>query len=207
MGLAAAAGAHLVWDEGFGDGWTEDDLFGLDEPSARRLLFGTVEAEVRHYRGRVAAWSVANEVTSPEGVRGLRTDVPWYATIGPSYVAEAFHLVHQLDPKALLVLNEFGFEAANEFGDRPEPRRRATLQVIDRLLHDGVPRRPLAFDQDLQAKPAYFAISDSLTNAPRAPRCGRSAGKRCASGWGAPSEPHSPWAVSARGLVTPADRP
>ena len=26
-------GAHLVWDEGFGEEWSEDDLWGLDEKS------------------------------------------------------------------------------------------------------------------------------------------------------------------------------
>jgi endo-1,4-beta-xylanase len=144
-------GAHLVWDEGFGEGWTEDDLWGLDRQAARRLLFGTVRAVVRHYRGRVDAWSVANEVTSPEGVRGLRTDVPWYQTIGPSYVAESFRIAHHQDPKALLVLNEFGFETVNEFGDQPGPRRRATLQVIDRLLHQRVPVHALGIQAHLLA--------------------------------------------------------
>jgi endo-1,4-beta-xylanase len=144
-------GAHLVWDEGFGEGWTDDDLWGLDRADARQLLFGTVRAVVRHYRGRVDAWSVANEVTSPEGVRGLRTDVPWYETIGPSYVAESFHIAHRQDPHALLVLNEFGFETVNQYGDQPGPRRRATLQVIDRLLGDGVPVHALGIQAHLLA--------------------------------------------------------
>ncbi|MFY1691690.1 endo-1,4-beta-xylanase [Plantactinospora sp. WMMB782] len=144
-------GAHLVWDEGFGDGWTEDDLWGLTERQARDLLFGTAEAVVRRYRGRVDAWSVANEVTSPEGRRGFRTDVPWWQSIGPSYVAEAFHVAHQADPAALLVLNEFGFETVNEYGDEPGPRRRATLQVIDELLADGVPVHALGVQAHLLA--------------------------------------------------------
>jgi endo-1,4-beta-xylanase len=144
-------GAHLVWDEGFGEGWTEDDLWGLERAAARRLLFGTVRAVVRHYRGRVDAWSVANEVTSPEGVDGFRTDVPWWETIGRSYVAEAFHIAHRQDPKALLVLNEFGFETVNEFGDEPEPRQRATLQVIDELLDQGVPVHALGVQAHLLA--------------------------------------------------------
>jgi endo-1,4-beta-xylanase len=144
-------GAHLVWDEGFGEGWTEDDLWGLERAEARRLLFGTVRAVVRHYRGRVDVWSVANEVTSPEGVRGLRTDVPWYETIGPSYVAESFHIAHAQDPHALLLLNEFGFETVNEFGDQPGPRRRATLQVLDRLLGQGVPVHGLGIQAHLLA--------------------------------------------------------
>jgi len=70
-------GAHLVWDEGFGEGWTEDDLWGMSEQRAREVLFGTARAVVRRYRGRVEAWSVANEVTSQEGERGYRTHVPW----------------------------------------------------------------------------------------------------------------------------------
>jgi endo-1,4-beta-xylanase len=144
-------GAHLVWDEGFGEGWTEDDLWGLERAEARRLLFGTVRAVVRHYRGRVDVWSVANEVTSPEGVRGIRTDVPWYETIGPSYIPESFFIAHELDPKALLVLNEFGFETVNEFGDQPGPRRRATLQVIDWLLGKGVPVHALGIQAHLLA--------------------------------------------------------
>jgi endo-1,4-beta-xylanase len=144
-------GAHLVWDEGFGEGWTEDDLWGLERAEARKLLFGTVRAVVRHYRGRVDVWSVANEVTSPEGVRGLRTDVPWYETIGPSYIPESFFIAHEQDPHALLLLNEFGFETVNEFGDQPGPRRRATLQVIDWLLGKGVPVHGLGIQAHLLA--------------------------------------------------------
>jgi endo-1,4-beta-xylanase len=106
---------------------------------------------VRHYRGRVAAWIVANEVTSPRGVRGFRTDVPWYQTIGPSYVAEAFHLAHEADPSALLVLNEYGFETVNQWHEQPGPRRRATLQVIDQLLADGVPVHALGVQAHLLA--------------------------------------------------------
>ena len=78
--------AHLVWDEGFGEGWPEDDLWELDKPDAEELLFGTARAMVRRYRGRAAGWIVANEVTSPIGddadELGFRTNVPWYQTIG-----------------------------------------------------------------------------------------------------------------------------
>ena len=145
-------GAHLVWDEGFGEGWPEDYLWSIDRTQARELLFGTLTATVRRYRGRVDAWSVANEVTGPDGVRGFRTDVPWWATIGPSYVADAFHSAHAADPRALLVINEFGFETVNEWGDEPEPRRRATLQVIDQLLRDGAPVHALGVQAHLLAE-------------------------------------------------------
>jgi len=145
-------GAHLVWDEGFGDGWTDDDLWGISEAQARKLLFGTLRQTVTHYKGRIAAWSVVNEAIGTDpAVRGMRTDVPWYQTIGREYVAEAFRLAHDLDPHALMVLNEFGFETVNQYGDRPEDRRRAALMVIDELLKQKVPVQALGIQAHLLA--------------------------------------------------------
>jgi endo-1,4-beta-xylanase len=144
--------AHLVWDEGFGEGWPEDYLWELDREAARTLLFDTATAMVRHYRGRVAGWIAANEVTDPEGDKGFRTDVPWYNTIGKSYVREIFELAHRHDPKATLLLNEFGFETTNEFGDDPRARQRATLQVIDALLEERVPVHALGIQAHLLAE-------------------------------------------------------
>ena len=141
----------LVWDEGFGDGWTDDDLWGMSHKRASHVLFSSVRAMVRRYRGRVVAWIVCNEVTDPEGKHGLRTDVPWYNTIGPHYVAEAFHQAHEQDPQALLLLNEFGFDTINQYGDRPVPRQRATLEVLDHLLARDVPVHGLGIQAHLLA--------------------------------------------------------
>jgi endo-1,4-beta-xylanase len=138
-------GAHLVWDEGFGDGWTDGDLWGLDEQQARDLLFGTVRAVVERYRGRVAAWIVANEVFD---AFGMRAEVPWYGTIGPTYVAEAFHLAHEADPDAWLLLNDFGFETDDDFSPAAD-RRAVALEVLDGLLGDDVPVHALGVQAHL----------------------------------------------------------
>src|SRR3954452_22752356 len=130
--------AHLVWDEGFGDGWDTDELFHMSAQDARNLLFGVIEPTVQRYKGRVAGWIVVNEGIDPESRNGFRTEYPWYQSIGPGYMAEAFHRVRAIDPAATLVINEFGFETVNQFGDRPGPRRRAALKVLDKLLHDDV---------------------------------------------------------------------
>lgn len=143
--------AHLVWDEGFGEGWTDDDLWGLNRREATELLWGVLNAEVKRYRGRTTAWITCNEVTDPEGIDGFRTQVPWYNTIGPSYVAEAFQLAHRADPNATLILNEFGFETTNKYGDEPWRRRKAFLQVLDTLLSQGAPVHAVGIQAHLLA--------------------------------------------------------
>jgi endo-1,4-beta-xylanase len=145
--------AHLAWDEGFGEGWSEDDLWGLTAAEARELLYGVIRSEVAHYRGRVDGWIVANEVTDPEEAdrHGFRTNVPWYQTIGPRYIARSFHIAQEEDPDALRIINEFGFETVNEWGDRPGPRRRAYLKAIDRLLAQDVPVQAVGIQGHLLA--------------------------------------------------------
>lgn len=141
-------GAHLVWDEGFGDGWTDADLWQIDEKRARELMIGTIDAVLARYRGKVAAWSVVNEAIDSSG---LRSDVPWYSTVGPSYVADAFRAARGADPEALLVLNEFGFET--DGFDLAADKRSATLRVLDDLLGADVPVEALGVQAHLQARP------------------------------------------------------
>ncbi|GAA5145485.1 endo-1,4-beta-xylanase [Nocardioides marinquilinus] len=145
--------AHLAWDEGFGEGWGDDDLWNLSTKDAKKLLYGVIRREVSHYKGRVNGWIVANEVSDPEEADkyGFRTNVPWYSTIGRGYVAESFHLAKEHDPKALRLINEFGFETVNEYGDRPEARRKAYLKVIDRLLDQNVPLQAVGIQGHLLA--------------------------------------------------------
>ena len=143
-------GAHLVWDEGYGEGWTEDDLWGLDEEAARSLMLETITAVMGRYRGRVAGWVVVNEAIDAHEADGLRRDFPWYETIGPSYVAEAFQAAREADPDALLALNEFGFETDEEF-DTAADRRANTLLVLDNLLAADVPVQALGVEAHLNA--------------------------------------------------------
>jgi endo-1,4-beta-xylanase len=140
-------GAHLVWDQGFGEGWAEDDLWGLNEARARELLFGTLEETVAHYKGRIAGWLVANEVLDGAG---MRTDTPWYEALGPGYVAEAFRRTAELDPDATLVLNDYGYETDDEFLIAAD-KRAATLEFLDELLDAHVPVHALGIQAHLQA--------------------------------------------------------
>jgi endo-1,4-beta-xylanase len=135
-------GPGLVWDQGFGEGWKDKDLWDIGEHRARHLLYDTLRKVMHRYSGRTAVWSVVNEaiVNGPDaGHHGLRTDVPWFNTIGPHYVAHAFHEARPADPHGMLLLNDFGYETVNQYGDRPVDKMRSTLKVIDRLQKHDVP--------------------------------------------------------------------
>lgn len=147
-------GAHLVWDEGFGEAWTEDALWGLDDEAATTLLYGTVKEVVTRYRGRAAGWIVVNEVIDAHEDDGIRRDYPWYQTIGPAFIAESFRIAHEADPEAILVLNEFGFETDSEW-DTAADRRQNALQVLDMLLEAGAPVHAFGVQAHLSA--ASFA--------------------------------------------------
>jgi endo-1,4-beta-xylanase len=135
-------GPGLVWDEGFGDGWTDADLWDISEKRARHLLYDTLRAVMKRYRGRTAVWPVVNEAIvngTDQGHHGLRKDVPWFKTIGPEYVHHAFFEARAADPHAMLILNDFGYETVNQYGDRPIDKMRKTLKVIDDLQKKNVP--------------------------------------------------------------------
>lgn len=106
-----AFAAHLVWDEGLGEGWTDDDLWG--SVSARRAGCCPAPREPC-WSATGAGWPAGSPptVTDPEGRRGVRTNVSWYETIGPDHISEMFALAEEVDPAATRVLNEFGFETA-----------------------------------------------------------------------------------------------
>lgn len=88
---------------------------------------------VSRFRGQVVRWDVINEQVDPASGRedGLR-QTPYLDRLGPGYMARAFALAREADPKALLCYNEFGFEHAKP----EEARKRAALLALLRRLRE-----------------------------------------------------------------------
>ena len=127
---------------------------------------------VKRYRGRTAGWIVANEVTDPEGENGLRTEVPWFQTIGSGYVAKAFRLAKKYDRHAVRVINEFGFETTNEYDDDPEARQQAMLTVLEEAApRTTCPSTRWASRRTCNAK--YFLSDFDPKSVPAVPAQGR----------------------------------
>ena len=139
--------AHLVWDEGLGEGWPPDALYFLTEQEARDHLYGTIEPEVARYAGQTKAWVCCNEITDGrrKDANGFWTVNPWYQTIGPTFAEEAFFLANQQDPNAILIMNEFGTEQ----GSSATAKRTSVLAAIDYLQSRGAPIHALGIEAHL----------------------------------------------------------
>lgn len=134
----AVRGHTLVWHFKAGD-WTEAPVwFFAGDPKdphyhdiVAKRLDRYVTDVVTHFRGKVYAWDVVNEVISDDPHQVYREDSPWYRALGKDYIAIAFRAARAADPNVKLYINEYNTD---------DPGKRAKLlAVIRELRAQGVP--------------------------------------------------------------------
>ena len=89
---------------------------GLSAADLRAAVASHIREVGGHYRGRVHAWDVVNEAVSDDG-SGLR-DTVFRQKLGDGYIAEAFRLAREADPRALLFYNDYGGEGSGAKSNR-----------------------------------------------------------------------------------------
>jgi endo-1,4-beta-xylanase len=141
VNFAAANNMHvrghtLVWHEQV-PVWLFKDDHGVDlqpTPENKALLLRRLEKHVRevvsHFKDRVYAWDVVNEVLDPHESDGFRRS-PWFQITGTDYIDTAFRVAHEVAPHAKLYINDY---------DTTDPRKRAfLLNLVRNLRNRGVP--------------------------------------------------------------------
>ena len=132
--LVAFARAHgqlvrghtLVWHSQ-NPSWLTEDAF--TPAQLRDILRKHIFDEMGHFRGKIWAWDVANEVFNDDGTP---RDTIWLRALGPGYIADAFRWAHQADPSAILFINDYNVEGVNAKSD-------AYYALIKQLRAQGVP--------------------------------------------------------------------
>jgi endo-1,4-beta-xylanase len=134
----AVRGHTLVWHYQSGE-WSEAPAwFFAGKPKdphyheivAARLTRYVTDV-VTHFRGKVYAWDVVNEVISDDPNHVYREDSPWYRALGKDYIAIAFRAARAADPDVKLYINEYSTD---------DPVKRAKLLSVVRALRaQGVP--------------------------------------------------------------------
>ncbi|MFD1330072.1 endo-1,4-beta-xylanase [Mycoplana ramosa] len=114
---------------------------------AERELTTHIETVVGRYRGEIPSWDVVNEPLSDDSSAsvGLRDSV-WAAALGERYVDIALRTAHAVDPRAQLVINDYGLEAATE---KARARRLSLLDLVRRLRDRGTPLDAVGFQAHL----------------------------------------------------------
>jgi len=140
-----AVRAHtLVWHVTSPTWFFTPDPADLDktDPAAyraqvRQRLKTYITDVVTHFKGKVYAWDVVNEVANNTADSVYRTDSPWYQAYsaggadGTEYIEDAFRFAHDADPDVKLFLNDFGTEWPD--------KRKNVLAIVQDLINKGVP--------------------------------------------------------------------
>lgn len=98
-------GHTLVWHNQTPD-WVFED--GKGNPASKEILEQRMQEHIKtvagRYKGKIHGWDVVNEALNDDGT--LR-ESKWLKIIGEDYLAQAYTLAHQADPKAELYYNDY----------------------------------------------------------------------------------------------------
>jgi endo-1,4-beta-xylanase len=126
-------GHTLLWSE-YNPAWLVEGRFTPAQMS--ELLREHITRVMRHYRGKVFAWDVVNEVFLADG--SVEPSV-WYDQPGigfkgrgTAYVEQAFRWARAADPDALLFYNDYDTEGVN-------PKSDAVYAMVRDFRQRGVP--------------------------------------------------------------------
>ncbi|MFF1506155.1 endo-1,4-beta-xylanase [Streptomyces sp. NPDC058326] len=129
-------GHTLVWHSQL-PSWVSDGTWTADQ--LRTVMTDHIAAEAGRYKGRVDHWDVVNEPLNEDGT--LRQSV-FGATLGESYIADAFRAARAADPAAKLYLNDYSTDAIGAKSD-------GMYNLVKRLLAQGVPVDGVGFQAHL----------------------------------------------------------
>jgi len=93
---------------------------------------------VSRYKGKIHAWDVANEAVEDDG--SWRKS-PWHNIMGEKFIAQAFHIANDVDPKAHLIYNDYNTESP--------AKRNFIVDMVKRFKKQGVPIHGVGMQEHL----------------------------------------------------------
>lgn len=132
----AVHGHTLVWHQQAAE-WMFKDAAGnkmTATPENKELLLKRLEEHIRavvgRYKDDVNVWDVVNEVIDANRPDCLRRST-WYEITGVDYIVTAFNVAREVDPDAVLLLNDFNTYQAK--------KRECIYTLVSDLQAQGVP--------------------------------------------------------------------
>lgn len=129
----------------------------------RAIMREHITKLVGRYKGRIHEWVVVNEPfewnDSADAPVTFRQDIFARKLGSVNYIAEAFKLVHALDPKAILILNEGSTHGPGQRADR-------FYALTKELLRRGAPVHAVGFQThwtNFETMPAFKEMEKNLS--------------------------------------------
>jgi len=139
-------GHNIIWTDERTPEWVKAERTSEE---FRQMLQKHIQTLVGRYKGKVYAWDVVNEAVDTREANGLRKTV-FLKRLGEGYIAEAFHMVHEADPDALLFYNDSDAESVDSSAYR-KTRSDRVYELVKKLLSDGVPIHGVGLQMHLDA--------------------------------------------------------
>lgn len=143
-------GHNFVWHRQL-PGWFEGYV---TQANAKQVLVEHIERVGGRYAGKMQSWDVVNEaIQVSDGLKGGFRDSPWQKVLGgtgavPEYIDVAFRTARRVDPRALLVYNDYGIEGEDEGSAK---KREAVLGLLRAMQKEGIPVDGLGVQSHLNA--------------------------------------------------------
>lgn len=113
-----------------------------EKRAVRQVMTEYITTVVAHFRGRIKSWDVINEPLAPvDGDEPTWHDHLWYEAMGKDYIEIALHTVRQVDPDAMLFVNENTLENNDDDASRNRWKflmREIVIPMQKKGLIDGV---------------------------------------------------------------------
>jgi endo-1,4-beta-xylanase len=150
----------LVWHSQ-NPAWLFQDKANPSQPVAKDVLNQRLRTHIqtvmRRYRGRIDSYDVVNEPLSDRS--GLRTGAEgskWHEILGPEYIDNAFRWAREADPKAQLVINEYGLESDTR-------KRQEMVNLVRGMKQRGVPVDVIGIQMHIDIKsPSVQQIRETI---------------------------------------------
>jgi endo-1,4-beta-xylanase len=143
-------GHNFVWHRQL-PGWFASYV---NQGNAQQVLVDHIERVAGRYAGKLHSWDVVNEaIQVSDGLPGGLRNSPWQKLLPgsgtvPAYIEIAYRTTRRVDPKALLVYNDYGIEGEDEGSAK---KREAVLGLLRGMQKLGVPIDALGVQSHISA--------------------------------------------------------
>lgn len=143
-------GHNFVWHRQL-PGWFESYV---TPANAKQVLVEHIERVGGRYAGKIHSWDVVNEaIQVSDGLPGGFRNSPWQKVLGgtgavPEYIEVAYRTARRVDPKALLVYNDYGIEGEDEGSEK---KRAAVMGLLREMQKRKIPVDALGVQSHIAA--------------------------------------------------------